>query len=43
MLSRKPRSWHPSPYGSDEEPLDEEDLFNREVIRLVPKEMVRPT
>ncbi|XP_045028308.1 uncharacterized protein LOC116921188 isoform X3 [Daphnia magna] len=31
LLSRKPRSWHPSPYGSDEEFLDaEDDILTRE-------------
>lgn len=31
ILSRKPRSWHPSPYGSDEEFLDaEDDILTRE-------------
>lgn len=31
LLSRKPRSWHPSPYGSDEEFMDaEDDILTRE-------------
>jgi hypothetical protein len=30
ILSRKPRSWHPSPYGSDDEFIDEEDILSRE-------------
>lgn len=29
-LSRKPRSWHPSPYGSDEEFIEEDDILTRE-------------
>ena len=30
ILSRKPRSWHPSPYGSDEEFIEEDDILTRE-------------
>lgn len=30
ILSRKPRSWHPSPYGSDDELIDEDDILSRE-------------
>ncbi|XP_076357512.1 uncharacterized protein LOC143250596 isoform X3 [Tachypleus tridentatus] len=36
-LIRKPRSWHPSPYGSD----DEEDILTRDEISRIKREPVR--
>ncbi|KAK2721085.1 hypothetical protein QYM36_003379, partial [Artemia franciscana] len=37
----KPRSWHPSPYGSDEDMGEDDDIFSRDRKQRIKAEIVR--